>query len=81
MSMQIEVRLFATFRDHLPPGSQSFSFKKTVDKEATVQEIIDELQLPLTIPKIIIVNGRHADAGYRLSDGDVVSIFPPVAGG
>ena len=79
--MEVEVRLFATFRDHLPPGSTNFSFKKSLQKETTVQQIIDELKLPVNMPKIIIVNGHHSDPDYRVSDGDVLSIFPPVAGG
>ncbi len=79
--MEIEVRLFATFRDYLPAGSSTFSFKKVLDKPTTVREIIDELRLPEQIPKIIIINGNHSTAEYILQNGDVLSIFPPVAGG
>jgi molybdopterin converting factor small subunit len=33
------------------------------------------------MPKIILVNGIHGTKGQTLKEGDVVSIFPPVAGG
>jgi molybdopterin converting factor small subunit len=79
--MEIEVRLFATFRDYLPPGSLSFSFKKSLDKEMAVTKIAEEISLPPDIPKIFIVNGNVVTGEYVLRDGDVVSIFPPVAGG
>ncbi len=79
--MQIEIRLFATFREFLPPGSSMFAFTKSYDGQPTVADIITELQLPESIPKIIIVNGIHATRDRVLQDGDVLSIFPPVAGG
>lgn len=79
--MEIEVRLFATFRDYLPQDSASFSFKKSLDKEIVVSKIAEEISLPPDIPKIFIVNGNVVTGEYVLHDGDVVSIFPPVAGG
>ena len=79
--MDIEVRLFATFRDYLPAGSAGFAYKKALNGQTTVQDVIDELKLPANIPKIIIVNGRHSNQDYVLADGDILSIFPPVAGG
>jgi molybdopterin converting factor small subunit len=33
------------------------------------------------MPKIILVNGVHGKNDQVLKEGDVVSIFPPVAGG
>jgi molybdopterin converting factor small subunit len=79
--MEIEVRLFATFRDYLPPGSGSFSFRKILGSERAVSKIAEEINLPPDIPKIFIVNGNVVTGEYVLHDGDVVSIFPPVAGG
>jgi molybdopterin converting factor small subunit len=79
--MEIEVRLFATFRDYLPQDSASFSFKKSLDKEMAVSTIAEEISLPPDVPKIFIVNGNVVTGEHVLHDGDVVSIFPPVAGG
>ena len=79
--MEIEVRLFATFRDYLPQGSGSFSFRKILGNEMAVNKIAEEINLPPDIPKIFIVNGNVVTGEYVLHNGDVVSIFPPVAGG
>ncbi len=78
--MEIEVRLFATFRDYLPRDTQ-VSFKKVLDKETAVAHFADEISLPPDMPKIFIVNGNVVTGEYVLRDGDIVSIFPPVAGG
>jgi len=79
--MKVEIRLFATFRDFLPPGSTMFSFTEVLEADTTVAEVIETLKLPEHVPKIIIVNGIHAEPGRALQEGDVLSPFPPIAGG
>ena len=80
-SMQIEVKLFATLRDYLPKGSSRFSCKMEVDGSTRVQDILSRLKIPEEMPKIILINGIHGKREQTLKDGDVLSIFPPVAGG
>ncbi|MCJ7785357.1 MAG: MoaD/ThiS family protein [Desulfobacterales bacterium] len=80
-SMEIEVKLFATLRDYLPKGSSRFSCKMEVDRSTRVQDILSRLKIPEEIPKIILINGVHGKREQMLKDGDVLSIFPPVAGG
>ncbi len=79
--MEIEVKLFATLRDYLPKGSSRFSCKMEVDGSTRVQDILSRLKIPEEIPKIILVNGVHRKKEQILKDGDVLSIFPPVARG
>jgi len=79
--MEIEVKLFATLRDYLPKGSDRFSCKLEVDEPARVQDILSRLKIPEEMPKIILVNGVHGKKDQILKDGDVLSVFPPVAGG
>jgi molybdopterin synthase sulfur carrier subunit len=80
-TMDIEVRLYANFRDFLPSGSTAFGMKKSLDKDTTIEELVKELGLPEDVPKIVIVNGTHAEFDYVLKDGDTLSVFPPLAGG
>ena len=79
--MEIEVKLFATLRDYLPRGSTRFSCKMEIDGETKVQDLLEKLKIPEEFPKIILVNGVHAKKEQTLKEGDVLSIFPPVAGG
>ena len=79
--MEIEVKLFATLRDYLPKGSDRFSCKIEVDDQTRVQDILSRLKIPDEIPKIILVNGIHGKKEQMLKEGDVLSVFPPVAGG
>jgi molybdopterin converting factor small subunit len=80
-NMEIEVKLFATLRDYLPKGSDRFSCKMTIDNHTRIENILSRLNIPEEMPKIILVNGVHGKNDQVLKEGDVVSIFPPVAGG
>jgi len=79
--MEIEVKLFATLRDYLPKGSDRFSCKLEIDGTTRIQDILSRLKIPEDIPKIILLNGIHGKEDQVLKEGDVLSIFPPVAGG
>ena len=79
--MEIELKLFATLRDYLPKGSSRFSCKMEVDGQTRIQDILLKLKVPDDIPKIILVNGIHGKLEQVLKEGDVLSVFPPVAGG
>jgi molybdopterin converting factor small subunit len=79
--MEIEVKLFATLMDYLPKGSSRFSCKMEVDDRTRVQDVLSRLNIPDDIPKIILINGIHGKKEQILKEGDVLSVFPPVAGG
>jgi sulfur carrier protein len=79
--MEIEVKLFATLRDYLPKGSSRFSYTMEIDGQTRIEDILSKLKIPDEMPKIILVNGIHGKKDQILKNGDVVSIFPPVAGG
>jgi molybdopterin converting factor small subunit len=79
--MHIEVKLFATLRDYLPKGSDRFSCKMETDGRTRVKDIVSRLGIPDEIPRIILINGVHGKMEQVLKEGDVLSIFPPIAGG
>lgn len=77
----VDVVLFAHLSDFQPDGrggrhSRTFEF----DDGTTIADVIAMLKLP-DEPRVIFVNGRHADDARVLADGDRLAIFPPVAGG
>ena len=79
--MEIKVKLFATLRDYLPKGSGQYSCKLKVNSTDTVRDVLKRLKIPDEIPKIILVNGVHTNLERVLKGGDILSVFPPVAGG
>ena len=75
--MQVEVRLFATFRDG------RFS-RKTMDlaEGTTLAAVMNEVGIPLDEVHLPLVNGTYQySLDAVLHDGDVFSAFPKVGGG
>lgn len=79
--MEVKVKLFATLRDHLPKNSDGKSCQMEIDEKTTIEQILTQLNIPEKIPKIILVNGLQGSIDQTLKEGDVLSIFPPIAGG
>ena len=52
-----------------------------VHEPDTVRALMQALGVPDDLPKIVLVNGHHASEDSLLTDGDVVSVFPPLIGG
>ena len=79
--MKVEVRLFANLAKLLPPGSQNKRATITVKKGTTIDELLEKLNLPSNITNVVMVNGASKSRETQLEEGDVVSVFPPIAGG
>ena len=79
--MKVEVRMFANLAKLLPPGSQNKRATITIKKGTTVDELLERLKVPEKITNIVMVNGVQGSKEAELKEGDVVSIFPPIAGG
>lgn len=79
--MRIEVNLFASLRRYLPEQAEGNSFSMQLEQGATVGQVLEKLNIPGEMPKIIFINGLIVKSEAILKDGDRAGIFPPVAGG
>ena len=84
--MQITFKLFASLGDYLPaavrPGNE---MALPVAEGATIAQVIEPFGLPPKLVHLVLVNGRYIApeqrAAHALADGDVLAIWPPIAGG
>ena len=72
----IEVRLFAGLRD----GRQKV-YQMDPGSVATIQDVMDALQIPREEVNIMLINGFHKDPLTEIKDEDIVALFPAVGGG
>lgn len=84
--MQITLKLYATLGDLLPAGAMKNAAPITVDEGVTLNQIIDEYRVPRKLAHLVLVNGHFKcdadrDQSGDLVEGDVLAIWPPVAGG
>jgi molybdopterin synthase sulfur carrier subunit len=85
-AMKITFKLFATLTDYLPvTARRSNIVELDVAPDATISQIIEPFGLPPKLVHLVLVNGRYIAPESRLSttlaEGDVLAIWPPIAGG
>lgn len=79
--MRIEVRLFATLTRYLPKDAEAGFTHVDVAEGSSVGDVTQALGIPADLSRIVLVNDQDADDSRRLGEGDVVTLFPPLAGG
>ncbi|MGI9310888.1 MAG: MoaD/ThiS family protein [bacterium] len=84
MRVRITFKLFATLSAHLPPTAVRQAVALQLDAPVTPNQLIDRFAVPRAQVHLVLVNGVYVAAEQRdepLRDGDVLAIWPPVAGG
>ena len=86
VAMQVTFKLFATLTDHLPPEARrSNQVALDLAVGTTVTQAIAPFALPAKLVHLVLVNGHFISPEERerhvLQEGDVLAIWPPIAGG
>ena len=80
--IDVHVKLYASLRRYGPERRLGEAFSCSVPEGTTVEQLMsDTLKLPPNVVAIALVNGIRSDPQQRLSAGDEVVLFPPMAGG
>lgn len=84
--MRITLKLFASLTDYLPPHARRDNqVELDVAADATISTIIEPLGMPPKLVHLVLVNGVYVAPEQRLTrtliEGDVLAIWPPIAGG
>jgi sulfur carrier protein ThiS len=84
--VKIGFKLYASLTDYLPPESRwSNRVELEVAPDATIADVIAPYGLPMKLVHLVLVNGHYippADRATRtFEEGDVLAIWPPIAGG
>jgi len=79
--VRVEVRLFATLAAFLPSDGRDGTAELEIPEGSTVTDVARRLGIPPDLARVVLVNGRDIGSEARLTSRDVVTIFPPLAGG
>ena len=84
--MHITFKLYASLTQYLPADArQSNRVALEVADGTPIARIIEPFGLPPKLVHLVLVNGVYVPPEERLSyvpkDGDVLAIWPPIAGG
>ena len=84
--MKITFKLYASLTDYLPAESR-YGNRVTLelDEGTSIAQVIEPFGLPHKMVHLVLVNGVYVAPAERLSrvlnEGDVLAIWPPIAGG
>ncbi len=84
--MKITLKLFASLTDYLPSASRYTNIVELdVAAESTIAQLVALYRLPEKQVHLVLVNGSYIAPDQRasrtLAEGDVLAIWPPIAGG
>jgi molybdopterin converting factor small subunit len=83
--MKITFKLFAGLSEYLPPGAVRNAVQLEVSERCSLNDLIDQHQIPRDQIHLVLVNGFSKSETERgtpiLKEGDAVAMWPPVAGG
>jgi len=84
--MQITLKLYASLTEYLPVDKRSGNqLVVEVSPDASVAEIIAPFNLPAKQVHLVLINGRYVApeerSALKLTEGDALAIWPPIAGG
>lgn len=84
--MQITFKLYASLAQYLPPEVRSGNqVVLDVAPGATIAQVIEPFALPMKLVHLVLINGVYVPPEERatraLAEGDVLAIWPPIAGG
>jgi sulfur-carrier protein len=84
--MRIGLKLFASLTDRLPPEARAgHRVDLEVEPGTTVTDVVRRQGIPPELLAIVLVDGHWVDRRDRdtraLAEGEVLAIWPPVAGG
>lgn len=82
--MQITFKLFATLMQYLPSGASKNAVEIEVAPGTTINQLIDQYKVPSSEVHLVLLNGlflHESDRDQPMKEGDILAIWPPVAGG
>ena len=83
--MKLTLKLYASLGEYLPQGAKDNIIELEIEPEASAGSIIKKVGIPEESAHLVLVNGVYLDPQQRdtnsFSEGDVLAIWPPVAGG
>lgn len=73
---QMQIRFYEELNDFLPPEKKKKRFVHEFRGNPSVKDLVESLGVPHTEIDFILVNGKSVGFGYKLSDNDVISVYP-----
>ena len=83
--MKITLKMFASLAQFLPPEAVRNVVEIEVPESCSVHDVLGRYNVPRAAAHLVLINGVYVEPERRdeslLVAGDVLALWPPVAGG
>ncbi|MFH1232152.1 MAG: MoaD/ThiS family protein [Planctomycetota bacterium] len=78
--MKIKISAYGILKSYLGQNNSAF-FEKEISQPKTIEEIINDIGIPLGMVMLVAVNDQQKKFDYIPNDGDEIKLIPPISGG
>ena len=78
---RVTLKLLGPFRGCTAACGNDGSITIELGDGARLGDALLRAALPADVPRIVLLNGQQRSDDPQLDDGDVITVFPPIAGG
>lgn len=79
--MVVYLRSGGKLRERLAPDVDQYTRRVEIDGSPSLREILADIGVPDSLVAFAFANGKLERLDYHPSDGDVITLQPPVSGG
>ena len=77
---QVTLRFYEELNDFLSPALRKTAISHSLERRASVKDVIESFGVPHTEIDLILVNGESVDFSYIVRGGDRISVYPMFEG-
>lgn len=77
----MKIFLSSTLRKYIPGYSPDKGHEIQVQKSTTISDLCEQMNIPVEMVTIIMVDGRSKNHDYVLNGSERVHLFPAIGGG
>lgn len=79
--LHVTLKLLGPFRSLVSGADSDGAFHFELSSGALLSDVLQQVCLPEDAPRVVLLNGLQHDDDPTLTDGDTITVFPPIAGG
>ncbi len=83
--IEIILKLYASLAEYLPPIKKRHSVEIKISLNDTPYQVLERFNVPRKMAHLVLLNGVYLEPAERdrsvFKNGDVLAVWPPVAGG
>jgi len=79
--LHITLKLLGPFRSLATGADTEGAYHLELAPGTLLSDALRRVPLPADVPRVVLLNGLQHDDDPQLTDGDTLTVFPPIAGG